>query len=154
MISKIEFFPKKPVNRECGDCYACCTGPLDVDVPGYKVRRGNPCPHIKEHKCGIYEDRPIACKEYICHWIDHPDLPDWMQPHKSGVILTDKYHAGFYYIMMSEVNNTVDPVILNHVIQYIFNTGRNLEYTVNQQIYHLGSPEFMQMVQKELINKV
>ena len=151
-VKPIDFLSKKSFKRECGECHACCTV-LKVNVYGHMVDKGNPCPHIKENRCGIYERRPNACKEYTCHWLNNLDIPDWMQPLKSRVILTDKYHDGHYYIMMTEVDDKVDSYILNQVIQYIFNTGRNLEYSVNQKTYHLGSPEFIEMIQKELINK-
>lgn len=63
--------------RPCGDCTACCTamGVSELDKPV-----GVPCSHLCEAGCGIYEERPVSCKDFNCLWryglLDAEHRPD------------------------------------------------------------------------------
>lgn len=55
-------------SRSCGECCACCVLPRvpDLDKPGYR-----PCEHLsqcKDGSCGIYQDRPGVCRDFLCLW--------------------------------------------------------------------------------------
>lgn len=150
-MKPIDFFPKKP--RTCGECTACCEGWLHADVKigdiEYKVRPGNQCPKIINHQCSIHnsELRPLKpCKSYSCVWLDNKDIPDYMRPDKSGVILTEKSFANIDYMQMVETGRKVDSSILAKVLTYAFATGKNIEFVVDNETYHLGSNDFMKLV--------
>jgi hypothetical protein len=80
---------KSENERTCGNCTACCDGWLQIEVLGYRVHRGNPCPFSVEHRCSIYSERPQhPCREFICGWLVFSSpLPDWMRPDKSDMIM-------------------------------------------------------------------
>jgi Fe-S-cluster containining protein len=56
---------KAPATNDCGGCTACC------DVIGVK-ELGKPyfarCYNVSASGCGIYADRPAACRKYRCAW--------------------------------------------------------------------------------------
>jgi hypothetical protein len=72
--------------RSCGTCTLCCKvlRILTLNSP-----RGVWCPHCRPGKgCGIYTDRPDACRAFICMWLGDPTLgPDW-KPEKSKFLVT------------------------------------------------------------------
>lgn len=52
--------------RHCGSCKACCIV-LDIGEPLNKPR-GEPCKHLCDKGCSIYDKRPTPCREYLCAW--------------------------------------------------------------------------------------
>ncbi|MEO5573611.1 MAG: hypothetical protein ABIR48_03890 [Gammaproteobacteria bacterium] len=77
------------VPRSCGDCSACCEGWLKVRVLGHDIGLGHPCPYSSGHNCTIHATRPHdPCRVFFCGWAEAgSDLPEWMQPNQSGVII-------------------------------------------------------------------
>ena len=63
----------------------CCKLPLikELEKPS-----GRWCPHAAIGKgCGIYQDRPPVCREFLCQWMLEPGLgPEW-KPEKAKFIL-------------------------------------------------------------------
>ena len=61
----------------CQDCDGCCVVFEVKDVP---KAFGEPCKHLGKtlfgHGCTIYNDRPDACKRYICLWLDSQRRPE------------------------------------------------------------------------------
>jgi hypothetical protein len=60
--------------RECGECNLCCKLPrVDaVEKPANKW-----CKHARKGAgCGIYADRPDACRSYACVWLAYPEITD------------------------------------------------------------------------------
>lgn len=51
--------------RKCGSCDACCTV---LEVPGLAPQGCN-CPHQTGSGCGNYANRPDACRQWSCQWI-------------------------------------------------------------------------------------
>jgi hypothetical protein len=77
------------MQRQCGDCKACCEGWLVADIDGHKMSAGAPCIHCTDSGCAIYQTRPVnPCREFICAWLqeDSP-LPENFKPTESGVIV-------------------------------------------------------------------
>lgn len=78
--------------RACEGCTACCEGWLKTEVDGCEVGPGTPCKHLGENGCQIYPTRPKdPCMTFVCGWMMNPDLPDWIKPNKSKVILKPHY---------------------------------------------------------------
>jgi hypothetical protein len=75
--------------RRCGECRACCItlgfsarqGEAAFDKP-----HGEPCPHLVQIGCGIYEERPPVCRRFQCGWLQAPNLPDALRPDRCGVL--------------------------------------------------------------------
>lgn len=79
------------VQRECGECRACCI------IPGFKASPeeapfskppGEPCVHLAEHGCSIYPERPPVCRRFQCAWLSAPNLPDALRPDRCGVMFS------------------------------------------------------------------
>ena len=64
--------------RSCGPCRACCTHLLIESKAGYSTRLDNgedvakpahtPCRFLSAEGCGIYQFRPIVCRQFLCDW--------------------------------------------------------------------------------------
>lgn len=106
LIRKVERYihQKAPAKNECGECRQCCiTGEVE-DGPFYKPAH-SPCKHLCKTGCGIYVDRPSACKSYRCLWLqsqggNRPMSPD-MRPDRLGVIFSkNDYDAKTLFIVV------------------------------------------------------
>ena len=71
------------LNKPCGGCTACCSGPLPV--PELDIERGKPCKHLCEKGCGSYEARIDVCYSFNCVWKTN-FVPDNQRPDRSGAI--------------------------------------------------------------------
>lgn len=89
MVSVSEINKVQGTPRPCGDCSACCEGWLRTHVLGHDIGLGHPCPFSSGHNCTIHETRPHdPCRVFFCGWAEAgSDLPEWMQPNQSGVIM-------------------------------------------------------------------
>lgn len=72
--------------RTCGECVACCTA-MAVDEIGKP--RDVRCEHVTERGCGVYAERPTACRTFRCAWLarDSDLLTTAFRPDRSGVVL-------------------------------------------------------------------
>ena len=82
----------KPV-RQCGDCQLCCRLlPMQDNEPwrpGVSINKaaGERCPHQKFGKgCGIYANRPFACKMWNCRWLVD-DAGETARPDRSHLVI-------------------------------------------------------------------
>ena len=66
--------------RSCRDCGMCCTL---LRIDSLDKAAGVKCPHLRGTKCSIYEDRPQACRDYVCGWLQGAPVP---KPTKAGFI--------------------------------------------------------------------
>lgn len=79
--------PIVSTKRSCGTCDQCCRV-IGVSDGGIEKPAGVPCEHLCNApcgNCGIYENRPSACKQYSCMWLDG-ELPVEAKPEHSGVV--------------------------------------------------------------------
>ena len=150
----INFAPSNDY-RECGDCNMCCQGFLPGNIHGYQMTRGIPCHFAKNDSegcggCTIYEDRPKECRDYVCVWKTSPQvIPQWMQPNKSGVILSAREDKNeqtgevYEYINMKETFEPVSAQVLNQVLRTCMHYNKNLEYEVNGSWFYHGSGDWI-----------
>lgn len=78
----------------CQDCTGCCTV---FEVKGVDKAFGEPCRHLGKTLfgtgCTIYNERPDACRHYVCLWLDsqrRPEVeafPEAMRPDVSKCVL-------------------------------------------------------------------
>lgn len=75
--------------KTCDGCVACCNGTLSAIIGDHKVHRGSPCHNIcyDNNSCKIYDDRPEVCRKFRCLWLIQEDIPEWMKPSNSGILL-------------------------------------------------------------------
>jgi len=114
--------------RECGDCTACCQGWLSGVVNDREFYPGMPC-HFKGcNGCSIYEDRPESpCKTYSCEWLKNDNVPEWMKPSESGVIITTKdwtHPDGSKQVFLEilEMGKKIDSTVLNWLFRTYLRT--------------------------------
>jgi len=139
--------------RECGDCGKCCDGRFKADILGIPMGNGIKCTYY-DTKCGctIYEDRPEhPCRSYNCEWLMNKDIPDWMKPTLSNVVISHKKHPTddtlSYYDVM-EHSKKMDSVVLNWVLRWALGNGKNIIYEVDGKLYTIGNPQFLETIQK------
>jgi hypothetical protein len=71
--------------KQCGDCSLCCKA---LAIPELGKPKDSWCPKFARGRgCSIYQDRPLSCRTFACHWLLDPRLgPEW-KPNKSKMIL-------------------------------------------------------------------
>jgi hypothetical protein len=74
--------------RRCGSCTLCCKV---MYVPQIDKKRDSWCRHCTTGKgCGIYEERPSACREFHCYWLMNDKLgPEWKPSEAKFVIAAE-----------------------------------------------------------------
>lgn len=71
--------------RECGGCTLCCKL---LEVKEISKLQGKWCSHCALGRgCKIYDDRPKACDDFNCLWLQGFGTDD-MRPDKSKVVMT------------------------------------------------------------------
>lgn len=147
-----KFIPIKPdpsPKRSCGECTACCEGWLNGIVYGQPFYRGKPC-YFLQKTCSIYPERPYSpCKEFNCVWLASDELPMWMRPDLSKVIVTKNEFNGIQYYNVIETDTPMKSSVLNHIIQWAMKGNVNIQYYIEGGPNRIGSQEFLEMKEEE-----
>ncbi|MBO6658789.1 MAG: hypothetical protein JJ934_17990 [Pseudomonadales bacterium] len=150
-------------DRSCGDCTACCDGWLKAEINGKKIHPGIGCEHA-DRGCGIYETRPVSpCRNFKCQWLLDPNMPEWMKPSRSKVILKGKQiwerpSADVPAIVASSVGPKIPGKTKNWLLSYAEQTGEVIlciepvrekkKYTLEQRKYAIGDPGYVDEVRQ------
>ena len=97
-----------PERRSCGDCTVCCIVP-GIDTPQIQKVTGAACRNCRVGGCAIYDDRPRACRDFRCAWLDGALDEDW-RPDVSGVLaqgLTLEGRPGMSLMLIADAVKTV-----------------------------------------------
>ncbi|MFT5141175.1 MAG: hypothetical protein ACI9CB_002846 [Rhodothermales bacterium] len=151
------------MNRQCGNCKACCEGWLNAEIDGHKMSAGTPCIHCTETGCAIYPTRPVdPCREFNCGWLqeDSP-LPEHLKPNNSDVIvLLDRKWKGKKVIVAVPAGKKIPDESLEWLMGYTRKTSIPLifyERIEENGIFTgktrrgYGPPSFLRAVKTELI---
>jgi hypothetical protein len=57
----------RPERRKCGACRICC---VVLDVEALNKKQDEACRHLCRKGCGIYSERPGACRDFTCAWLN------------------------------------------------------------------------------------
>jgi len=71
--------------RSCGTCTLCCylPGVVELNKP-----RNTWCQHCEQGKgCKIYAERPESCRAWSCGWLIWEDIPEFMYPLHSKIMI-------------------------------------------------------------------
>jgi len=146
------------MKRECGNCTRCCEGWISGEVKGKKFFNGSPCHYVNINKgCTIYNDRPKMCHNFNCEWLINSDIPEYLKPEKSKVLIKPTSEKNIFYWNVVECGQKIDSVYLNWIIQHCINNKINLKYEVNGGHYYLGDTDFMQKISEpeiEVLDKI
>ena len=100
---------KMTINRECGDCNACCIW-LKGESYSHEFGGGKPC-HFLKGNCSIYETRPEVCKTYQCAWLQGL-FSENLKPEKSKVIISVENWSKGQFLRAIEMGKKMDDNVL------------------------------------------
>lgn len=134
------------VQRQCGDCAACCLGWVTTRVLDQDIHLGKPCRFTDGHGCTIHQQRPAEpCKNFFCGWVEKGSaLPEWMQPNRCHVIVITgriSWHGRPVDILVS-AGEDPDEKLLTWYRQYSITNLRPFVYQVNTRWYAFGPHAF------------
>lgn len=93
-----------PTFADCGTCTVCCDllGVAALGKPFYAR-----CPHLTpECGCGIYHDRPSACRTFRCAWhLGLFDFKDQWKPDQCGLVFDIAVEVTTVFLQIFEVTS-------------------------------------------------
>jgi len=140
--------------RICGSCTRCCEGHLTGSALGRTFFLGKPCHYVAIGVgCTAYSERPQnPCIDYKCDWLTNLDIPEWLKPEISNVILDTRIYEGHLCLNLREAGSVISSRVLNWFIQYVLKNQLNAVWQVEGGQYWMGSPDFvnaMELLQKK-----
>jgi len=138
--------------RSCGTCTRCCEGWLIIPQDQWEEQTGEkkpfrgaypgkPCFYLGKN-CTIYEKRPEVCRKFNCEWILNEEIPEWMKPELSNVIIKKIKNEKYTYFETIETGEPITVPVLNFIFSWALSNRINLKYTVFREPYKVGTPEF------------
>ena len=73
------------MGKSCGECGMCCKllAIQSLDKPA-----GAWCGHFKRAAgCGVYDERPPACRSFVCLWLDSEKLDEAWRPDRAKFLM-------------------------------------------------------------------
>lgn len=132
--------------RTCGACTACCQGWLTTNALGHDIYVGKPCPYLSASGCDIHLTRPEEpCRVFFCGWAEaNSELPSWMQPNLSGVIVLSErvLWRDFPVDVLVSANNDPNQRILSWFQQRSIEKMLPFIYQQNGQWFGFGPQVF------------
>lgn len=94
--------------RDCEKCQECCIG---LPIQTLNKKEGDPCVHIENGRCGIYENRYDLCRNFSCQWLlEDPLTKEEWRPDFCGFILWEGESFGNKVVCLKvtrvEANNS------------------------------------------------
>lgn len=137
------------LQRQCDECTECCKGWLTANIYGKEMVSGRPCHFLAKGGCSIYKDRPQEpCVTYNCAWLIDPEIPEWLKPSTSKVILSWKNSPFGDFLEAKECGEKMDATVLNWIYIYAGQNNFNLAIEVAGSWYFRGPPEFTEEISK------
>jgi hypothetical protein len=148
MIFKDTLTTHKKIKRNCDGCTKCCEGFLPAVIYDKPMYQGRPCHFKKSKGCAIYKNRPKEpCKTYKCEWLKDVEIPEWLKPSESKILLTGREINNIPYLEVVEAGNFMTAEILNWLFQQHIIKNVNIYYQINGGWNWVGSPEFCQLIE-------
>lgn len=146
-MTTIPIIPEVKKQRSCDGCTACCDGWLHATIHGIPMYPGRKCQWVGEKGCEIYPQRPKdPCHSFKCGWLENNNIPHWMKPSLSNVILVNRKtkNKEIDYVEVKEMGQKMDSTILNWLIQFYVFKNINIYYQVDGGWNWFGSNEFVE----------
>jgi uncharacterized cysteine cluster protein YcgN (CxxCxxCC family) len=137
--------------RTCGSCTKCCEGHLTGEALGHKFYQGRPCHFVSVGKgCSVYSKRPKdPCITYKCGWLTNLDIPEWLKPEATNVIIDFRNVDGHSFVNLIEAGSVVSSKILNWFIQYALNNKLNAAWSVEGGKNYIGTEAFIKAIDQD-----
>ena len=131
--------------RKCDGCTSCCDGWLTGKVYEKPFYPGCKCHFVTESGCSIYKKRPKdPCKKFKCEWLINEDIPFWMKPNLSNIIITYEISkSGIKYMNVLECGTKIESHVISWLIKYCLNKNINLLYKISGGSNYIGSNDFI-----------
>lgn len=136
--------------KSCDNCTKCCEGYLAGQAKGIPFYKGKPCYFVEIGKgCNIYNDRPKdPCVTYNCQWLLNKDLPDWIKPNKSGILITFRTTKNkIPYLEIIECSEKIDDRAVPWLKKYYIEKKINISITENNITKNYGSKKFLKNIE-------
>jgi hypothetical protein len=117
---------------------------------------GTPCHFVDIGVgCTIYPTRPTTpCRNFQCEWLIDEDVPDFLRPSISGVVMVAKSLEGHQYLFVTATGNAFDENRLSWAIVYGVQKYSNVVWQLqSREILFVGTPEFMKLADGEFIER-
>jgi hypothetical protein len=132
-----------PPTRRCGDCTACCTTLAieEIEKPAFAA-----CAHDRSGSggrgCGVYTDRPSACRNFRCLWLDG-HLGERDRPDRLGVIFTTTYEpkVGTHPLLIEYRPGALQQDAVRNAIDDLTDKSPVLTITASGGNFHPRRPE-------------
>ncbi len=117
--------------RVCGECNACCK-PFTIEEVG--KHDGGWCSKCDiGHGCTIYNDRPLACRQFTCAWLNGLGN-DNLRPDRFGImILVENFMLGTRRVdivyLWETIPGTIELPIIQKMIEDNKNVGNVVQYS-------------------------
>ena len=73
------------MGKNCGECGMCCKL---LTIQSLDKPAGAWCGHFKRAAgCGVYDERPLACRGFICLWLDSEKLDEAWRPDRAKFLM-------------------------------------------------------------------
>lgn len=140
------------MNRNCNNCTKCCEGWTKGNVKGYDYYRGKPCHFVKINVgCSIYKDRPKEqCVDYNCEWLVNEEIPEWMKPNYTHVVINKIEEEGYVYFKCIEAGKKMSVNVLNWLFLYYIKNNINLLYQIDGGWHWIGSKNFVNYIKERV----
>lgn len=141
------------MERTCEGCTKCCEGWLTATIKGRPMFPGQPCHFVKKGTgCTTYASRPKEpCRTYQCLWLNNKDIPYYLRPADSNVILTSRTLDNIGYIELVPTGNKVEETVLSWYFTWAASNKRNITWTTSHgQLHYFGSDEFCSAMKRSL----
>ena len=144
----------KRIGRECDGCNMCCIWTTG-SAYGYEFGSGKPCHFLRQGCCTIYPNHPVdPCKTFECQWKSNKNLPEWLKPDKSHVIILKRFIEIFDYMMIVPAGKPINEEVLtwadtyskehirNHIVAYV--EPKYLIYSQHKSFIELADKKWNQ----------
>ena len=137
--------PAPALQRECGECTACCQGWAEGEIRGHRMHPGQHCHFLQQGACTIYEERPQSpCRNFVCGWLaPGSPFPDAFRPDRLGVIIVPlRWRDRPCHVLLS-AGRDADEATLAWMRQYAQASGSPFYYQQGGERLGYGPPEFL-----------
>ncbi len=121
----------------CDQCTVCCTvmAAQELAKPFYAK-----CEHLVERGCGVYEQRPQCCRDFVCAWAAGlMGSNNAWRPDRSGLLFfLRRFQDGLWLeIYEATAGAAADLSRVNYLAQRIIDTVGRTERVIGMRLHHL-----------------
>lgn len=137
------------IGKSCDGCTRCCEGWLTTKVYDFEIGPNTgACRFLGSSGCNIYQVRlDDPCKVFQCGWKENNNIPNFMKPDISDVIILVRYVEKFMFYRLVKCSNNLKKEVVdwakefskkgNNILAYD-NDGNLLIFSENRKFRELA----------------